>query len=216
MPARPHIGLDNPAFRNRLRQPAYQANPKSRPKPKPDLLTDYIIREHERTGQAQVQEPIGNNKSFAQQSAWLIPGGTSTSLLPANNMAALALGTVVAAPQLGASEAEAFSELELEPFEESDYDSRQLGGSLQRRLERLLGNGKARQLAVNLRHSRLQLTLVGIAGLVFLLGLTISLQTWQANNNAAAQVTALSKQLVQAASNSNQIISAPAKAKTNR
>ncbi len=37
------------------------------------------------------------------------------------------------------------------------------------------------------------MSLVGLAGLVFMIGLVVSFQAWQTNNNAAAQVSALSK-----------------------
>jgi LPXTG-site transpeptidase (sortase) family protein len=42
-------------------------------------------------------------------------------------------------------------------------------------------------------HSKLQLSLVGMAIMVFVTGLAVSLQTFQTNHNAAAQVSALSK-----------------------
>jgi sortase (surface protein transpeptidase) len=54
------------------------------------------------------------------------------------------------------------------------------------------------------QYSRLQFSLVGLAGLVFILGVTVSLQTLLTNHTASAKVSALSKQVdTQAGSGQN-------------
>jgi sortase (surface protein transpeptidase) len=62
-------------------------------------------------------------------------------------------------------------------------------------------DGTQPQILHSHRHSKLQLSLVGMAVMVFVIGLAVSLQTLQANHGASAQVSALSKRTDKQAGN---------------
>jgi sortase (surface protein transpeptidase) len=146
------IGLDNPVFSGRLRQPSSVsklASDNQTPSAKRRLATDYTIRRTD-------YEPV-TRRNYASASAKSPPTPNPESTIPT-------FLPVQPAPPL---------EDQFVPTMPTPVDAQPL-----------------RPLR---RYSKLQLTLVGMACLVFVSGAVISWQTLQTNHSAAAQVSALAK-----------------------
>jgi LPXTG-site transpeptidase (sortase) family protein len=87
-----------------------------------------------------------------------------------------------------------FAVVEPQPFAVPARLKQQRSRVLKRQLVRLPGRDSVAAAYRPRRHTKLQLTMVGMACFIFLFGLAVSVQTLQTNNAAAAQVSALSKQ----------------------
>ena len=185
MSDRTHIGLDNPAFHGRLRQPLPRAQsfragsgPKSRP------AGDYFD---------QVYTTAEISSKPAEEKA------RPPEFMDSQN------------PEFGAvSELPAITIVKPQPFVEPADKRQQRSHVLKRGMVRLpsanpsISNPKAR------RYSKLQVVLIGMACFVFVSGLAVSIQTLLTNHSAAAQVSALSKKSAdQSTTNDNQSLALP-------
>jgi LPXTG-site transpeptidase (sortase) family protein len=83
--------------------------------------------------------------------------------------------------------------IEPEPFAIPAHPRQQRSNVLKRQLVRLPGKNSVAPAFRPRGYSKLQLTLIGMACFIFLLGLVVSLQTLATNHNVTAQVAALGK-----------------------
>lgn len=179
------IGLDNPAFRGRLRV-GFE-------RPRSDHLNDRPIYRRPRRLDDQVTARSVSRQSVdaAKSPVWQpAPRGVN---LPALRVRA----AEAPAPALPLPAA-------LQPFAEPARPKRQRSKVLKRQLVRSpLSNDDTARTGKH-RYSRLQLGLIGMACLIAVCGLTVTWQSLQTNHAAAAQINVLSKQAdKQVANNQN-------------
>lgn len=173
MSERARIGLDNPVFSGRLRQPFSDALPVTKKQSEDKFLTDYIHH-----GQQVKEQAI---KSAPSNIAAVVTAWATGARRPAHDAAV------------------PFSKLEMEPIQEP-LENRAPAGAHNRLPEAFINVRAQMQLFLG-QFSRLQLAAFGIALLVFLVGVAVSLQTMQSNRNAEAQLETLSQQVNQSAGN---------------
>jgi sortase (surface protein transpeptidase) len=189
MPEPAHIGLDNPAFFGRLRQPAYR-------RPTNDTIR---LRKHapSRYNDDQIVEPpvTGSLAKVveAPQPVWMQPLSRPDSETSA---------TAPDAPALTTSEP--IMLIKPQPFARPARPRQQPSNVLTRQFAAASERKRASREASRPRHSKPQLALMGMAGLVFIIGVTASLQTILTNHDAKAQVAALSKHVDNQAGADNQ------------
>jgi len=177
MSERDTIGLDNPAFYGRLRQSDPRqlfASDKARSR--------VPARSHARP--ARINDV--RNKPATQQVETVSP-----QPLPAAPQAEPALAAKVAQPQPRPQTYAEPAENRLRPSTVLKRPNAVTPRPSTRRVDK-----KTR------RHSKLQVTLAGMAALVFMIGIAASIQTIKTNHQAAAQVAALAKKTNNSASGS--------------
>ena len=181
MSDRPRIGLDNPAFRGRLRQ-ATRPEAQSLPTRSPSVLGPIL----------HYQQDVRLGRPATKKVA---PRGFS-SLAP------------VAPPQLFKPDPDRVTKARLatpalqivapEPYARPARTRQQQSKVLQRQIVRSPPVIVKESPQLKPRRSKSQLLLVGMACFIFLIGLFVSLLTMQTNSTAKAQVAALAQTSAQA------------------
>jgi LPXTG-site transpeptidase (sortase) family protein len=178
MSDRPRIGLDNPAFRGRLRQatrPEAQSLPaRSRSAYGPRVRYQQDVRPIPK----RAVPGVGSLAKLAEQ-----PQAVKPALPKLSHSKATVPVLQIIAPQ---------------PYDRPAYPKQQKSKVLQRQIVRPPQSLVAGSLPSKPSRPKLQLLLVGMAGFVFLIGLFVSFLTLQTNRTAKAQVAALSKNSQQA------------------
>jgi hypothetical protein len=189
MPDRAKIGLDNQAFRGRLRQsPRYAAvavptPSRVGPRASSQLFSE-VLRNDTATSELLPATPRSKVREHVEAIRSSVGSGTAWN--NTGSPAALAISLAGVAPQPLADQASQPS---------ADYQAID-SESLVDRLSTTLNSLRVGRLP---RHIMLRVALLGMAAIVFVLGVTISLQTSRTDNAAAAQIQAISRQLGQPA-----------------
>lgn len=191
-----HIGLDNPVFSGRLRRPftvsAEPAAPEARRRPARSLLTDYVARKPGASRQSNKPEPPATRTDQFRPSGLKLQAGAADQ--GSSSIAAFVTANATATAPLAGSKITPPS-VELEPIEDPDAPRVSAIEAWHNRLIHRIINLRAKLEPILRHYSPLQLSLFAMACLVFVIGLLTSLQTVENNHNAAAQVSALFKQV---------------------
>ena len=176
MPDRAHIGLDNAAFQGRLKQRTIFVQPRPVKQRferhlktqglKPNTPTNQIAGPSVTTEVRQRGEYIRTAKSTPQEAAKSEPTNRKLAQL------------AIVKPQ---------------PYAVPASPKLQRSSVLQRQFVHPDDTGKRSSKKQSHRYSKLQMSLVGMAGFVFLVGLMVSVQTLRTNHDATAQVAALAR-----------------------
>jgi sortase (surface protein transpeptidase) len=194
MSDRAHIGLDNPAFHGRLRQPGRQAQ----------------LFRSTTTGSSRPSKRYRNNDILATATYM------NRSVVSARQKVLDA--SIRRAQQTAPSQSSAppLQVVEPQPFAQPAQTKQQRSHVLKRQLVNLSpasSFSQARRLRLS-HYSGLQIGLLSMAIFVFMFGVVVTLQTLQTNHSAAAQVSALSKQVdKQTATGNNQNSAVPSTTK---
>ena len=170
MSDRVRIGLDHPALRGRVRQSprrsssyAVVTRPRSRP------TGPYFD---------QVYTSIEITASPGRQPLW--PNFSGTEAEPTSTVDSTSVPPPIAI-------------IKPEPFAVPAQPRLQRSHVLKRQLVRMPRRSSVASAFRPRRYSKLQLALIGMAGIVFVLGLAVTVQTLETNRHAAAQVSVLGK-----------------------
>jgi sortase (surface protein transpeptidase) len=171
------IGLDNPVFRGRLRQPVQHAQPyrtarQRLPRPSARYINDVVA-----SRRPVVAQPELETRTIIDNHQTQFRHFVQSNLQPGQTVAARAPLDVIQPQQ----------------YIKPAGSKQQRSHVLKRQLVQVPTTS-----ATNLFHklrsqSKLQITLVGLACLIFILGLAASIQGFQTNHFVAVQVSALSK-----------------------
>ncbi|HUY84978.1 MAG TPA: class F sortase [Candidatus Dormibacteraeota bacterium] len=186
MSERAHIGLDNPAFSGRLRRPFVPpASRVAKTDPEQSFLTDYVARRPAANQLPEIPEPADIQPASSSSIAAFVTANAATAPLVFHEKQTA----------LASSEATPLPAVDLEPIEDPDAPAASWLEAWQDQLIRWVTNLQAKLEPVSRHYSPLQLSLFGMACLVFVIGALTSLQTAESNHNAAAQVSALFRQV---------------------
>ncbi len=174
MPDRPRIGLDNPAFRGRLR-------PAERPAARSLSFRPYSVVKRSPSSRF-----IQDVRTIHQPRVGL----------PVPNKIASKLGQSPSqgnAPVKRSPSSTRVSIIAPEPYAQPGRPKQQKSNVLRRQMVRLPQPAKQNTSKQPPNRSKLQMVVLAMAGFIFLIGLFVSLLTFQTSRNSKTQVAALSK-----------------------
>ena len=195
MPEPVRIGLDNPAFFGRLRPPVDRRPPAAtirlRTRPAPGRADGQVAAPPQDNGPAKAPE--------APKPVWMQPLSSAASRPPAvEQPPAAAAPIALVKPQ---------------PFAVPAVPRLQHSSVLTRQAVPLPEPGRPARPPRLRRYSKPQLALMAMAGLVFIVGVAASWQTFRTNHTAAAQISTLSKKVDKQAAGGNQNSAVPSTTK---